>query len=70
VVDDALLCGVLNRLDADEALSEEAQLLAVAACQGEDELAQVLADQAPERPQAEDLAPKVEPAGAYLGPVT
>jgi hypothetical protein len=69
-MDDALLATVVGRLDADATLDEQAQLLVLAACQGDEPLATALRDEPVARPETGEAAEHVEPAGAYLASVT
>ncbi|HVL98224.1 MAG TPA: AAA family ATPase [Egibacteraceae bacterium] len=69
-MDEALLGEVLRRLDADEALDEQARLLVFAACQGDADLATVLRDEPIARPDVVEAAERPEPAGAFLRSVT
>ena len=65
-MDDALLALVLARLDADASLETDTQLLVLAACEGDDELADALGGAARRHPQVTSHADAAEPAGAYV----
>jgi hypothetical protein len=71
-MNETLLGRIIERLDQDNEISEEAQYLVLAACGGDDELESVLGGSVPARPK-EASAPRAEetePPGAYLGSVT
>jgi len=68
-VDHVLLQIVLERLD-QAPLSDDVEVLAFAACEGAAELESALGGNATPRPGTADREEEVEPAGAYLGPVS
>lgn len=77
-MDEQLLALVAGRIDGDASLSDEAGLLVLAACEGDDVLVATIAGETePERPaqsagpaSIDDDGEPVEPAGAYLRSIT
>ncbi len=69
-MDDALLALVLDRFDADSDLDPDAQLVVLAACEGDATLADAIGGSPPARPEVANLVDAVEPAGAYLSSIT
>lgn len=69
-MDEALLGTVLERLDGDATLDDQAQLLVLAACQGDADLDTALRDESVARPEVGEAAARVEPPGAYLQSIT
>lgn len=65
-MDQDLLAEILERLDADSSPSDDAALLALAACEGEAELTTVLRGEAVPRSEPAEACARVEPAGAFL----
>jgi energy-coupling factor transporter ATP-binding protein EcfA2 len=79
-MDDALLDVILGRIDGDSVLSEGAKDLLLAACQGDDSLADAIGGGPPPRPRRVGTAtsdsggtgtgPVPAPVGAYLASIT
>lgn len=55
-----------SRLESDDTLSDDEQLVILAALEGDDALADIANFEPPERPQAEAAGELTEPAGAFL----